>query len=81
MTHKTTKEHRIPYWQIASAVNLADCLVSAIGKDLPCPVSNKHLQALGIEHPDVGYVLQLLYRRKDATLELARMLFSHTSDD
>lgn len=81
MSHRSAMEQTTPYWQIASAVNLADCLVSAMGKEIPCPVSDKQLQALGLKHQDVGYVMQLLYRQKDATLELARMLFSHASDN
>ncbi|MGD8591011.1 MAG: HDOD domain-containing protein [Chromatiales bacterium] len=78
MYHKSTILDTTPYREIVSVVNLADCLVTAIGKDTPCPVTDNHMQTLGIKHEDVGNVMQLLYRQKDSIRLLADQLFNHT---
>ena len=79
MYHKSNILDTTPHWEIVSVVNLADCLVSAIGKDIPCPISDNRIQALGIKHEEVGNVLQLLYRQKDNIRQLANQLFSHSA--
>ena len=79
MYHKSTSLDSTPYREIASVVSLADCLVTAIGKDTPCAVSDSHIEVLGIKHQDVGNVMQLLYRQKDSVRELANQLFSYNA--
>ena len=79
MSKNSELGHTTPYWQIVSVVNLADCLVTATETEMPCQVSDSNLEEIGLNHAEVGNVMQLLYRQKDSTQQLANQLFSHTS--
>jgi HD-like signal output (HDOD) protein len=79
--HNSTGVHDKAYWQIAYVVNLADCLVSAMATETPCPVADSHLEKLGIRHEHVGNVMHLLYQQKGRTQELASLLFGMTRND
>jgi HD-like signal output (HDOD) protein len=75
MSHRTAKPHKTAYWEIALLVELADCLVSSVGEDRPCPISAPHLQALNIKPDKLDPVLHLLNQQIETARELAHVLF------
>jgi HD-like signal output (HDOD) protein len=77
MQHKTIQPGTRPHWQIALVVDLADCLVSVMEKDIPCAIPDSRLQSLNLRHEHVGWVLQQLYQQRESIQDLACILFSH----